>query len=70
MTLYYLRMIKEVILRGKGTGEEELGLGGRKGAGEMGPISWVISIITLVTMLYGVNPRLLVVPISLMVTEA
>ena len=36
---------------------------------EMGPISWIISIITIVTMLYGLNPRLMVVPISLMVME-
>ena len=65
---YYLRVIKEVVLRDRGKEGGELGI--REKRGEMGPISWVISIITLVTMLYVVNPRLMVVPISLMVTEA
>ena len=57
---YYLRMIKEVMLREKKGGK-------RKGMGEKGGIMWVISIITIVTVLYGVNPRIMVIPISLMI---
>ena len=67
---YYLRVIKEIVLKDRGIEREEIkGLLAKrsKNKGE-GYIMWVISVITLITILYGVNPRLIVVPISIMLT--
>ena len=73
---YYLRLIKEVVLRDREKGEQEAKLEStlikktdRRGTLQGGSINWVISVTTLITVLYGVNPRLVMVPISLMVTE-
>ena len=66
---YYLRLIKEVVLRDREKGEQEAKLESTTSRKTGGPINWVISVTTLITVLYGVNPRLVMVPISLMVTE-
>ena len=57
---YYLRVIKEIMLKR----EEKR----RERREEGGAVTWVISIITLLTVFYGVNPRLIMLPITIMVS--
>jgi len=57
---YYIRVIKEIMLK---KGEKR---GERREEG--GAVTWVISIITLLTVFYGVNPRLIMLPITIMVS--
>ena len=68
---YYLRLIREVILKKSKEGKEEKEgkIGGARKNSEQNTQwrSWVISIITLCTVLYVLNPRLIMMPISIMV---
>lgn len=55
---YYLRLVKEVILReGEGGEVKE-----KEGSG----VTWVISVITLWTILYGLNPKWVMIGINIM----
>ena len=64
---YYLRLIKEVMLK---ESKSRKGRNVEEGKGEKGNkrVMWVISIITLLTVLYGLNPRIIMIPIMCNVT--